>query len=58
MGAGCVVSQKDIDSCFEVHKRHKTKQKTKVNHWRLKVTLKVEPVRSYGISMKTYLKNL
>ena len=35
-------SQKDIDSCFEVHKRHKNQTKNKnVNHWRLKVTLQV-----------------
>ena len=56
MGNGCVVPQKDIDSCFEVHKRHKNQTKNKnVNHWRLKVTLKLKPVQSYGISMKTYL---
>ena len=42
MGNECVVSQKDIDSCFEVHQRHKNQTKNKnVNHWRLEVTLKV-----------------
>ena len=42
MGNGCVVSQKDIDSCFEVHKRQTNQTKNKnVNHWRLKVTLKI-----------------
>ena len=42
MGNRCVVSQKDTDSCFEVHKRHTNQTKNKnVNHWRLKVTLKV-----------------
>ena len=42
MSAGCVVSQKDIDSCFELHTRHKNLSKNKnVNHWRLKVTLEV-----------------
>ena len=42
MSAECVVSQRDVDSCFKFHKRliNQTKNKN-VNHWRLKITLEV-----------------